>query len=46
VAAGSAAEATAGLRIAVDWAYVDDAHAAPGLALLDRVRAMCWRLTH
>jgi len=46
VAAGSAAEVVAGVRIAVDWAHVDAARAAPGLALLDRVLAMCWRLTH
>ena len=46
VAAGSAAEVATQLRIALGWGYVDaDAIAAP-LALLDRVRAMLWRLTH
>jgi four helix bundle protein len=43
-AAGSAAEVDAGLRIAVALGYVGDADEP--LALLDRVRAMLWRLTH
>ena len=45
-AAGSAHEVTSQLRLALAWGYVDaDAIAAP-LALLARVRAMLWRLTH
>ena len=40
---GSAREACSQLRLAKAWGYVGDV-AAP-LALLDRVRAMLWRLT-
>jgi four helix bundle protein len=45
-AAGSANEVTSQLRVAADWGYVEPAQIAPALALLDRVRAMLWRLTH
>jgi four helix bundle protein len=44
-AAGSALEASAQLRVALAWGYVDAAAIAAPLALLDRVRAMLWRLT-
>ncbi len=46
IAAGSANETATQLRIAVSWGYVDAAAVAEPLALLDRVRAMLWRLTH
>jgi len=39
-AAGSAAEARAGLRVAVAWGYVDPAEVEPVDALLDRVGRM------
>ena len=44
VAAGSAAELAAQLQVALDWGYIADASEL--LALLDRQRAMLWRLTH
>jgi four helix bundle protein len=45
VAAGSAAECTEALRLAVSWRYIEAADAADALASLDRVRAMLYRLT-
>src|SRR5262245_16153689 len=42
MALGSAREVTSQLRVAHAWGYVDDVTVA--LALLDRVRAMLWRL--
>jgi four helix bundle protein len=46
IAAGSAAEVRAALAVARAWGYV----ASPGVvgadALLDRLCAMLWRLTH
>jgi four helix bundle protein len=44
-AAGSAREASSQLRIAAAWGHIDAAAIAAPLALLDRVRAMLWRLT-
>src|SRR5687767_2383905 len=44
VAAGSAAELGAAVEIAVGLGYASDAGEL--LALLDRERAMLWRLTH
>ena len=44
VALGSAAEAVEALHVALAWRYIADAGEA--LALLDRGRAMLWRLTH
>ena len=44
VAGGSAAELVSQLQVALDWGYIADASAV--LALLDRERAMLWRLTH
>jgi four helix bundle protein len=46
VAAGSAAEASEALHVAVSWGYVDATAAAAALATLDRLRAVLWRLTH
>src|SRR3974390_1130388 len=39
-ASGSAAEARAGLRVAVAWGYIEPAEAEPIDALLDRVARM------
>src|SRR5215468_7501804 len=46
VAAGSADEVVAALRVAEAWGWLDAAQVATPLALEDRVLAMCWRLTH
>jgi four helix bundle protein len=46
VAAGSAAEVRAGLAIAKAWTYVAASELARVEALLDRVIALLWRLTH
>ncbi len=46
VAAGSADEVVASLRVAEAWGHVEGASIAPVLALCDRVLAMRWRLTH
>jgi four helix bundle protein len=46
VAAGSAAEVRAALRVALAWGDVIDGDVAPALDLLDRVLAMLWRMTH
>ena len=43
IAAGSAAEVTAGLQVALALGHV--AEVAEPLALLDRLRAMLWRLS-
>ena len=45
-AAGSAAEVTVALQLARARGYVGASELAPVDALLDRVRAMLWRLTH
>ena len=44
IAAGSAAEVGAGLDVARAWGILETPE--PVLALLDRVRAMLWKLTH
>jgi len=46
VAAGSADEVRAALRVAEAWGYVEPALVAEPLNLCDRVLAMTWRLTH
>src|SRR5512138_3557391 len=46
IAAGSAAETVAALRVAQAWSYADGDALAAALALCDRVKAMLWRLTH
>jgi four helix bundle protein len=46
IAAGSAAEARTALAIAQSWRYVEPQSLQAPLALLDRVLAMLWRLTH
>jgi four helix bundle protein len=45
-AQGSTREVMTQLRLAAAWDYVGADAIAPVLALLDRVRAMLWRLTH
>lgn len=45
IAAGSADEVRAALRVALAWGYVDQAMVEEPLALLDRVLAMLWRMT-
>lgn len=46
IAAGSADEVAASLRVAEAFGYLKSATAAQSLALCDRVLAMLWRLTH
>lgn len=46
VAAGSADEVVATLRVAEAWGHLEPASSAPALAACDRVLAMLWRLTH
>lgn len=43
-ALGSALEMSSHLKVALAWGYLDDISAP--LTLLERVRAMLWRLTH
>lgn len=45
-ACGSASEARAGIRAACAWGYVGAPMVEPGLAELDRVIAILWKLTH
>ena len=46
IAAGSAAETRTQLQIAVGWGYVGEDATEKPLAILDRLLAMCWRLTN
>ena len=46
IAAGSAHELATALRLAHAWGYLDPASLGQPLALLDRVQAMLWRLSH
>ncbi|HEY3121617.1 MAG TPA: four helix bundle protein [Vicinamibacteria bacterium] len=46
VAAGSAAEVRAALALARAWSFSTPSQLAAPEALLDRVLAMLWRLTH
>jgi four helix bundle protein len=46
IAAGSADEVVAGLRVAEAFGSVDAAAIAPVLGRVDRVLAITWRLTH
>jgi four helix bundle protein len=46
VAAGSADELATALRLAEAWGFLDADALAESRALLDRVQAMLWRLTH
>ena len=44
-AAGSANETCAALEVALAWGYIDARQAKPALELLDRVKALLFRLT-
>ena len=46
VAAGSADEVRAELRVALAWGYVDEPELEEPLGLIDRELAMLYRLTH
>ena len=46
IAAGSAAEVRAAIRIAVSWQYLPAAKTNACLELIDRECAMLWRLGH
>ena len=46
VAAGSADEVRTQLVVAVAWGDIEQAAVEPALALVDRILAMLWRLTH
>ena len=46
IAGGSAAEVEAALKVAEAWGYLDGASLAEARALLDRLGALLWRLTH
>jgi hypothetical protein len=46
VAAGSAAEVRTALALATTWGYIAQPQAASASALLDRVVAILWRVTH
>jgi len=45
IAAGSAAEAQSGLRLALGWGHLEAGELGSAEALADRLRAMLWRLT-
>ena len=45
IAAGSAAEAQSGLRLALGWGHLEVKDLEAAEALADRLRAMLWRLT-
>ena len=46
VAAGSADELATALRLAEAWGHLDATALVDARALLDRVQAMLWKLTH
>ena len=46
IAAGSAAEVKACLDTAEALGYIELDDLEPSMALIDRMQAMCWRLTH
>jgi four helix bundle protein len=45
VSRGSALEVVAHLRVALAWRYVTDDQLIPVMTSLDRLLAMCWKLT-
>jgi four helix bundle protein len=45
-AAGSANETVAALEVALAWRYIEPDAVFEALALLDRVKALLWRLNH
>ena len=46
IAAGSAEETRAHLRVALAWSWVGSSDIDGPLAMIDRELAMIWRLTH
>jgi four helix bundle protein len=46
IAAGSADEVRASLRVSAAWGYLEDEALREPLALVDRVLAMLWRMTN
>jgi len=46
VAAGSAEEVRTILRVSVAWGDLSEAEVREALQILDRIAAVCWRLTH
>ena len=46
IADGSADEVRVHLRVALAWGWLGQDDVGPALALLDRLLAMTWRLTH
>jgi four helix bundle protein len=46
IAAGSAAEVHAALAVAQGWGYIESTQAQAADALIDRLLALLWRLTH
>jgi four helix bundle protein len=46
IAAGSADEVRTALRVAVAWGDLGEADVRETLQILDRLMAICWRLTH
>ena len=46
IAAGSANESRAALRVACAWGYVDEGDTAQAEAKLDHCVAVLWKLTH
>jgi four helix bundle protein len=46
IAAGSAAEVRAALSVAHGWGYIEPLQAQTTDALIDRLLALLWRLTH
>jgi four helix bundle protein len=46
IAAGSAAELRAAIRVALAWGDIQEPDVSEALELLDRILAMLWRLTH
>ncbi|HMI92861.1 MAG TPA: four helix bundle protein [Polyangiales bacterium] len=46
VAAGSAEETPAHLRVALAWGWIEPHHVTETMTLIDRQLAVLWRLTH
>jgi len=46
IGAGSADEVRTSLRVAVAWGWLEQDDVGEALALVDRILAMLWRLTH
>jgi four helix bundle protein len=46
IAAGSADEVRTALRVAVAWGDLGETEVREALQVLDRLLAICWRLTH